>query len=44
MKRLLPAALLLGLSGCYEGYNRGVVNPPTQVALIACKRHDTIAI
>jgi hypothetical protein len=38
--KLLPAALLFGLSGCYEGYNRGVVNQPTQAAPVACKRQE----
>lgn len=40
MKMLLPAALLLSLSGCYEGYNRGVVNQPMQAAPAACKRQE----
>jgi hypothetical protein len=38
MKFLLPAALLLSLAACSEGYNRGVVNQPTQAAPVACKR------
>lgn len=42
---LLPTALLLSLSGCDQGYDRGVVNQPvqnqsTQAVPVACKRQD----
>ena len=41
MKLLLPVALLLSLTGCYEGYNRGVVvSQPVQAAPVACKRQE----
>jgi hypothetical protein len=40
MKLLLPAALLLSLSACYQGYDRGVANQPVQPMPAPCKRQE----
>jgi hypothetical protein len=40
MKLLLPAALLLSLCGCYQGYERGVVSQSVQTVPTPCKRQQ----
>jgi hypothetical protein len=40
MARLLPLSLLLSLSACYQGYNRGVENQLVQTEHSPCKRQE----